>query len=393
MGLHTPPRALNPDNTGWMLDPSVDFLNHGSFGARLWKVREAQRAHVERFEAQPIASLGRRGAEQQTEARRVLGAFLGMAPDDFGFTSNATDAVTAVLRSLAFAPGDEVLTTNHVYNGVRQTTRHVLSRSGAVLREIGLAPPFSADAVRQGIADALGPQTRLLVLAHVTSPTALRFPVEAVAEDCRARGVEVLIDGAHGPGMLDLDISSLGVAFYAANLHKWLCAPPGAGLLWVRPDRQAEIHPNVVSHPYGEGLAAEFMWQGTRDTTPWLAAADAVGIVGDLAGPGGWPAIRAHNHALACWMHEHLCALWEVEPLSALDGSMLGSMAAVRLPERARARFASPEELGARLIDVHGIEVPCFAWDGLWLVRPCCHVYNRAEQYVRLGEAVLELLG
>lgn len=388
----SPPAPLAPDlASAWLLDPQIDFLNHGSFGARLRQVFEAQLAHMQRFEARPVEVLDRRGPELLAEARAVLGAFLGMEPDDFGFTSNATDAVSAVLGSLRFEPGDEVMTTSHVYNGVRQATRTALARVGASLREIEVPVPCTPESVRTAVREALSDATRLVILSHVTSPTALRFPVAEIAADLRARGVRLLVDGAHAPGMLDLDVQGLGVDYYAANLHKWLSAPTGAGLLWVRRELQEGVHPLVVSHNVGRGLASEFTWQGTRDVSPWLAAADAVRIGGEIVGPDSWPRVRRHNHELATWVQATLAERWQVEPISALDGSMLGSMASLRIPQGVRARFSSPAELQASLYDEHRFEVPCFEWQGLWLVRPCCHVYNRAAQYERLGDVVLGL--
>ncbi len=378
--------------TEWLLDEKTRFLNHGSFGARLRRVALAQRAYQDRFEAQPLAFLDREGPALLRAARLKLGSFLGMNQADFGFTSNATDSVATVLRSLRFEPGDEVLTTDHVYNGVRQAVRHILAGSGATLREVPLAVPATTAGVEATLAEALSPRSRLVLVSHVTSPTGLRLPVERIAANCAARGVDVLVDGAHAPGMLDLDIAALGVPFYAANLHKWLGAPMGAGLLWVHPERQPEIHPHVVSHNVGLGLATEFEWQGSRDISPWLTAADAVAIAGELAGPGGWPAIRSHNRALATWVQRMLCQCWEVEALSPLDGSMLGSMAALRLPARARERFPSPAAFLEALRGELPVEVPCFEWNGEWLIRPCCNVYNRAEQYQELGQAVLETL-
>jgi isopenicillin-N epimerase len=376
----------------WLLDPEIAFLNHGSFGARLRRVVGAQRSYQDRFEAQPLGFLDREGPALLRTARDRIGRFLGAGPDDLGFCSNATEAVSTVLRSLQFEPGDEVMTTDHVYNGVRQAVRHILADSGAVLREVEVAVPASAASIEESLIAALSPRCRLVLVSHVTSPTALRFPVERIAAACAKRGIDVLVDGAHAPGMLDLDIGALGVPFYAANLHKWLGAPMGAGLLWVDPARQREVHPHVVSHNVGQGFAAEFEWQGSRDIAPWLAAADAIEIASQLAADGGWPALRSHNHALARWVQAHLCERWNVEPLSSLDGDLLGSMASVRLPPRARERFDSPEAFVGALRASTAVEVPCFDWRGTWLIRPCCHVYNRAEEYERLADTILELV-
>jgi isopenicillin-N epimerase len=375
-----------------MVDPSVAFLNHGCFGARLHDVFATQQAWRARFESAPVHVLERQRTKLVDEAKAALGRFVGMTPASFGFVTNATDGVNAVLRSLTLERGDEIVTTTHVYNAVRQTMRHLVDRAGASMKEVDVPCPCPGpDAVLEAITAGLGERTRLLIVDHVTSPTGLRFPLERIIAAARARGVDVLVDGAHAPGMLDLDVEALGAAYYAGNLHKWVCAPPGAAFLWVRPDRQAGVHPTVISHFLGEGLATEFDWQGTRDISPWLTVPAAIEAMGRLLGPGSWPRIRAHNTALATWVQTRLCAMWEVEPLSPVDGSMLGSIVAIALPEAVCRRFETPEELHDRLYDEHAIEAPVFEWGGRWIIRPSCQIYNVAEQYERLGEAVLAL--
>jgi isopenicillin-N epimerase len=385
-----PPQPLGENlSRHWMLDPSIDFLNHGSFGATPRVVLDSQTRWRERIEARPVEMIARKAGELLDKARVVIGEFLGAAPADFGFTSNATAGVNAVLRSLAFAPGDELLTTTHVYRAVRQTMRHVCNVTGAVIREVDVPLPVQGEQdVIDAVTAGISPRTKLLVICHVTSATAIRFPVERIVKLCSEKGIDALIDGAHAAGVLDLDIESIGAAYYSGNLHKWMCAPKGSAFVWVRPDRQKAIHPNTISHYYSEGFATEFNWQGTRDLSAWICAAEAVEFMASL----GWDRVRKHNHEMARWVQAHLTGRWGVEALSPLDGSMLGSMASVALPEGVR-RFGTVEKLQAALFEEHRFEVPVIDFNGRWLVRPCCQVYNTPDQYERLGEVVAELAG
>ncbi len=423
---HQPPAPIGEDIASrWMLDPSITFLNHGSFGARLRSVVEAQRRRRDELEARPVEYLDRRARELITESMMAVGTFLGMAPGSapapgsgggncagsgagsFGFTTNATDGVNAVLRSLEFEPGDQLVTTNHVYNAVRQTLRFLTERAGAelIVAEVPL-PVGSADDVVEAIRGALTERTRLVIVDQITSPSAIVFPIERIIELCAERGVDVLVDAAHGPGMLELDVESLGAAYYVGNLHKWVCAPPGAGFLWVREDKQDGIHPTVISHFFGEGIVQEFGWQGTRDITAWLTVPDAIREVGALGArcaedagwegdpiSGGWSAVRRHNHEMAVWVQAMLCEAWGVEPISPMDGSMLGSMASVFLPPEVKRGFESAREFQLALYDGYGIEIPVIDELGPWIIRSSCQVYNSPEQYVYLADSVKELIG
>jgi isopenicillin-N epimerase len=238
----------------------------------------------------------------------------------------------------------------------------------------------------------LSDRTRLLVIDHVTSPTATIFPVEAITAACAARGVDVLIDGAHAPGMIPLDVQRISAAYYSGNLHKWAFAPRGAAFLWVRPDRQARVHPAVVSHFYGEGFAREFSWQGTRDLSSWFAIPRALQFTKELGGD----AVREHNHAMAVWAHRLLCERLNVpQPLTSLDGSMLGSMAAVRLAPRLAAMSESQwQSLQQALYTQHRLEVPLMRLDpATLLLRVSCQVYNTPAQYERVAEVIARLGG
>jgi isopenicillin-N epimerase len=376
------------------LDPSYAFLNHGSFGARPRAVIEAQQRRRMEFEARPIEWLDRKRNPMIEHAKDVLGRFIGALPQNFGFVTNATGGINAVLRSLTFRAGDELLTTNHVYNAVRQTMKYVAERipGGAKYVEIEIPLPVSSpDEITIAIEAAITSRTRVVVIDHVSSPTAIIFPVKDIVRMCAARGVDVLIDGAHAPGMLPLNIEEIGAAYYSGNLHKWMCAPVGAAFIWVRPDKQRDIHPTTISHFLNEGFTNEFNWQGTRDITPWLCVEDAMKYLERL----GWDRVMRHNHELAAWVQRMLCDRWNVEPGSPVDGSMIGSMATVQLPGQEILRRKFPEflQLRERVFNEFRIEVPVVDWMGKLWVRPCCQVYNQSEQYERLADAVLAIVG
>jgi isopenicillin-N epimerase len=388
--LHPKLPVLPPLSGGWALDPSVFYLNHGSFGARPNSVLEAQHAWIERFERNPLQWIDRRRPELLDTARRRLADFLRTDPGSLGFVVNATAAVNCVLRSREFAAPDELMSISHVYNAVRLTMRYIAGRSGAIYREIDLPLPINGpDDVVEVVRRAITPNTRLLVIDHITSPTGIILPVERIAAIAAGRGIDVLVDGAHAPGMLDLDIDRLseaGVTYYAGNLHKWVCAPRGAAFLWVRSDRQKGIHPNIISHDFDEGLAREFDWQGTRDFSAWLCVPDAIDAMAAI----GWDRIRERNHALTNWVHRLLTSRWGVEPASPVEGSMLGSMVTVRLPAGIE-RWGNSEALNHHLAEAHRIEVPIIEWGGRWWLRASCQIYNQPAEYERLAEVIVEL--
>jgi isopenicillin-N epimerase len=371
----------------WMLRDDVVFLNHGSFGAVPRVVFEEQERWRRRLEAEPIELLGRRQSDLIDAAKTPLAEFLHMKPADFGLVTNATEGVNAVLHSLHFKPGDELLTTTHVYNAVRKAMQHAASRGGATYRELDLPTPLAGpEDITRVITQNLSERTRLVVIDHITSPTGLVFPVADIARACAARNIELLIDGAHAPGMVELDVPATGATYYAGNLHKWACAPKGVAFIWVAPHRQKDIHPCVVSHRYGEGLAAEFGWQGTRDASAWLTLPTALKFMNDL----GWDNVREHNHSLAVWAHAMLCERFGVAPLTPLDGCLLGSTATLRLPVPLSEMTETQANTLQQSLYTHDrIEVPLMPWQDQWYLRVSCQVYNTPEDYHRLAAAII----
>jgi isopenicillin-N epimerase len=385
-----PPKPLRENLAAeWSLKEHVAFLNHGSFGSVPRYVMAVKDEWRRKIEAEPLEILSRRSPELIEEIKAPIGAFLGMKAPDFGFVTNATEGVNAVLRSRTFRPGDELLTTTHVYNAVRQCMKYLAGRTGASYRELEVPLPVrSSEQIAQTILQAIKPNTRILVLDHATSPTGLIFPVERIVAECAKQGIDVLVDGAHVPGMLPLDVEKIGAAYYTGNLHKWICAPKGSGFLWVRPDKQAEIHPCIISHHLDLGFVREFGWQGTRDISNWLSVPRAIEFLGRL----GWKKVQEHNHAMAVWAHQMLSERLGVEPISPLDGSLIGSMATMYLPRPFQNMSENTwMEMQQRLYTDHQVEAPLILWSGQYFVRVCGQLYNEPSDYERLADAIPKL--
>jgi isopenicillin-N epimerase len=381
----------------WTLRPDVDYLNHGSFGACPRRVLERQAALRAELEAEPADFLIRALPERLAAARAALGGFVGASPDDLAFVPNATTGVNAVVRSFALGAGDEILTTDHTYGACRRTLDYAAAATGA--RVVPVAVPFplgGPEEIMEPVLAAVTPRTRLALLDHVTSPTALVLPVERLVAALRERGVETLIDGAHALGMLPLDLGRIGAAYYTANAHKWLCAPKGAAFLHVRADRQAGVHPTVISWGYDPArpqgaFRAEFDWGGTVDPTAWLCIPECLDHLGGLL-EGGWAALMERNRQLTLRARDILCAALGVPP--PCPDAMIGSLASVPLPAPAAGAPAGGEgheDLIARF-RARGIETWFFPWPGPggMVVRAAAQVYNREAQFHRLAAALRE---
>ena len=381
-----PPPAGEPARALWPLEAGMAFLNHGSFGATPHHVLAAQEHWRRRMEAQPVRFLAGELPDLLRRARARLAAFLGAEASDLVFVDNATTGVNAVLRSARLAAGDRLVTTSLAYEAVRKAMSHVCERAGASLVTVELPLPLPGpEAVTEAVLAALAPNARLLVVDHVASASAAVLPVAALVAGCRARGVPVLVDGAHAPGMIDLDLPALAADWYVGNAHKWLCAPKGAGFLWARAAARADLHPPVISLGLGDGWQAEFDWVGTRDPSAWLAVPAALDFHRWL----GDGALRTRNRALALGAGGMLAAHWRTH--AAAPPAMTGAMASVRLPVAAGGADAA-RRLHDRLWHDHRIEVPVIALgDSLWL-RISAQAYNHLADYEALATAVPALL-
>ncbi len=394
----------------WTLEPNVDFLNHGSFGACPRVVLEAQSEWRARLERNPVRFFVRELEDHLASARarvaELVGSapddlvFVGSAPDDLVFVRNATEGANAILRSLRLDAGARILVTSQGYPAVSNAARYVAERAGGFVDVAEIPFPLSDPAeVTEAILAALHSDTRLVIVDHVTSPTGLVLPVEEIVSRVRARGVEVLVDGAHAPVMLPLELSALDADYYTGNLHKWACAPKGAAFLHVRADRQAGVLPTTISHGYRSPrdrsrYLETFDWTGTSDPSPWLCAPLALDTISALG--GGFEAMRARNRELTLTARDVLAEALGVS--APAPDSMIGWLAALPLSDGPLAPPTSPllsDALQLALYERHRIEVPIVPWPAppKRLVRISAHLYNERVQYERLATALTHELG
>src|SRR2546426_6604824 len=373
----------------WPLAPGIVFLNHGSFGSCPKAVLKIQSELRRKMEAEPVQFLWRHYEERLEPARRALGRFIGAHPRDIVFVTNATTGVNAVVRSIRLRRGDALLTTNLDYNACHNVLVETARLAGATVQTAHVPFPLrNQDQVLEAIMKAVTARTKLALIDHVTSHTALVLPLERIIRALEARGVDTLVDGAHAPGMVPLDVAKLRPAYYTGNLHKWVCAPKGTGFLWVREDKQAGIQPAVISHgqntprPGYSSFQDRFDWAGTFDPTAWFCIGAALDWMGRLL-PGGWRELRKRNHELALKARRLLCHRLQCEP--PCPESMLGAMATLPLPEKFQGlpRTGKIDLEQQRLYDEFGIEVPLMRIgknEGRWF-RVSAQLYNSLAEY------------
>ncbi|BAY92167.1 MULTISPECIES: aminotransferase class V-fold PLP-dependent enzyme [unclassified Tolypothrix] len=381
----------------WTLDPEITFLNHGSFGACPKAVLEVQQKLRSQLEQEPINFFGRAWEPLIDNARSKLADFVGADSEDVVFVNNATTGVNAVLRSLTFTAEDEILTTNHEYNACRNALDFIASRTG--VRIVIAKIPFPIESPQQVIAavmERVSPKTKLALIDHVTSQTGLIFPIQQLIKELQQQGVDTLIDGAHAPGMIALNLREIGAAYYTGNCHKWLCAPKGAAFLYVQPDKQSEIRPLTISHGANSPrtdksrFQLEFDWTGTDDPTAYMCVPEAIAFMGSLL-PGGWDELRQQNHQLVLEARQLLCQSLGVLP--PCPESMIGSMAVIPMPNALENRhFMSVHD---DLFDKFGIQVQVVPWQESprLLLRISAQIYNKLEQYAYLAKALSQLAG
>ena len=364
----------------WALDPDFLSVNHGSFGATPRVVLAAQREWQQRMEAQPSRFMRAVLPQALRHAAERLGAFVCADGKDVAFVENATTGCNAVLRSLRLAPGDEIVVLSHGYGAVRNTVRFVCERAGAQIIESDVPFPHpSGDAIAANVAAALSPRTKLAVVDHITSSSALVLPLQRIVDACHAANVPVLVDGAHGPAQVPLDLRAIGADWYTGNCHKWLCAAKGCAFLYTRPDRQADLHPTTISHGFGKGYLDEFDWTGTRDPSAWLTTGVAIDFHQRLGGED----LMTRNIALAAEATSLLAQRLNTEP--GATGALAGAMGLVRLPLTGPASAERSVELRAQLLAA-GTDAPTHVLAGAIWLRLSAAAYNDIEDYVRLGD-------
>jgi isopenicillin-N epimerase len=377
----------------WLLDPDVTYLNHGTVGAPPRRVLQKQQALRDEMERQPSRFVLRelngeqpmpwRLESRYREAIAQIAPFLGARPDDLVFVPNVTTGLNAVLRSVPFGPADEVLISDLAYGAIALAARVVTRDRGATLRTVEMPFPLrdSGDVV-DAFVRALTPRTKLVVVDHITAQTALVLPVAAVAAECHARGVPVLVDGAHAPGSIAVDIPATGADWYAANLHKWAHAPRSCGILWSRPEHQATLRHPVVSWGSGRGFHAEFEHHATCDPTSYLAAPEGVAVLREW----GYDAVLSYMHGLAVEAGRVLSDRWETT--LEIPNDMRGAMITVPLPEDAGTTTGDATRLRLWLLVDERIEVHLHAWRGRLWARVSAQLYNDRSDIVRLADAV-----
>ena len=382
----------------WLLDPDVTYLNHGTVGATPRRVLAHQRAITDEIERQPAKFMLRELADSHADftfpsrirvAAAEVAEFVGVAGEDLMFVDNITTGANAILRSFPFASGDEIAVTSLGYGGVVNAATYVTRTINGTLRTIELPQPSAepGDYIA-AIAAGLGDRTRLLIVDHLTPATALVLPLAEIAVLCHERGVLVLADGAHVPGNIAVDIESLGVDWYVANLHKWAWAPRSAGVLWAAPQHHEYLHPTVISWGLDHGLSAEFDLLGTRDPSHFLTAPFAIELLTEFGGDDGVAAIYRYNHDLAWWAGQYLADRWGTRFTTPEE--MIGSMVNVRLPVALGSTRDDAERTRAAL-EAAGIEVPVYAGADEMTLRVCAQIYCDRGDIERLADAVVKL--
>ncbi len=382
----------------FLLDPDIHFLNHGSFGACPAEVFDIYQGWQREMERNPVAFLSRQSGELLLQARQTLATYLGASADDLTWMPNATTAVNTVARSMQLQPGDEVLATDHEYGACDAAWQFVCERAGAVYLRVALPLPFVANEVVPRLMAAVGPRTKLIFASHITSTTALILPVTELCAAARALGVLTLIDGAHAPGHIALDLTEVDADFYTGNCHKWLCAPKGAAFLHVRPEHQEGLHASVVSWGYVAGASSgpagfdaytgntlmerRLQWQGTRDLAAFLSVPAAI----DFQRRQDWPAVRQRCHALACFTRARVLSGTGLQ----LPASDVAHGQMVIIPVELPAGMTA-ENLRQHLFDHHHIEVPVTQHAGHSFVRLSVQAYNDEADVDALVSTLISL--
>lgn len=374
----------------FLLDPEVIFLNHGSFGACPKTVFEVYQNWQRELERQPVEFLSRRIADLLAEARTQLAAYLGVESDEVVYFSNPTTAINMIARSLDLHPGDEVLASDHEYGALDRTWRFICRQKGAKYIQRPIALPITSQAdVVEALWQGVSEHTRVIFISHITSPTALVFPVEEICQRARTAGILTIVDGAHAPGQIQLDLNVIGADFYAGACHKWLCAPKGAGFLFARRSIQSRLAPLVVSWGYesekpGPSQFIDYHeWQGTRDLSAFLSVPAAI----EFQALHDWRAVRRRCHALASQTRARINTLTDLPAICPDSPEWYGQMFVALLPAG-----VATEGLKARLYEEYRIEVPLHRWNNQPLIRVSFQVYNDTADTDALLMALRELL-
>ncbi|MBI3511061.1 MAG: aminotransferase class V-fold PLP-dependent enzyme [Bacteroidetes bacterium] len=381
----------------WSLDQSMTFLNHGSFGATPVKVLEEQHKFRSELEAEPVRFSTRELEPLWDNARKITAAFLGTKGENIIFVKNTTMGVNTVFHSLNFNEGDEILTHDHAYGACVNTIKYYAEKNKSHLRIAEIPFPIkSENEVVERLVREISPKTKMLFVDHVTSATGLVFPVKKLIEIFKAKGISVFVDGAHAPGMIDLDLDELGADYYVGNAHKWICSPKGSAILYVHPSKQKEIAPLQISHTYDRAdvWAKSFFWPGTDDYTACISVPKAIDVMGNLF-PGKWNELRKNNRDLTLRGRKIIADALQTE-LPAPD-TMIGHLANILMgkTDLPPYGFNYIHPIQEKLFSQYKIEVPVFTFkrnDPKAWVRIACQCYNDISQYEYLAWALKEIV-
>jgi isopenicillin-N epimerase len=372
----------------FLLNRSVTYLNHGSFGATPRPVFQAYQRWQRKLESQPVEFLGRNFVDLMKFARQFLAGYMGTEGDNLIYVTNVTEALNIVARSLDLKPGDEILSTDHEYGALDRTWKFLGREKGFKYINQPISIPMTTqndflDEIWSGVTS----RTKAIFLSHITSPTALRFPLQEVIKRARNAGILTIIDGAHAPGQIPLDLNDLNADFYAGNLHKWLCAPKGAGFLFARPDVQPLLKPLIVSWGYESDTPGNspfvdlFEWNGTRDIAAYLSVPEAI----RYQKRNNWVKVRKSCHELICEVQETISSWFGLPPLS--NPSWCEQMCSIQLPPK-----VDVIELKSKLYNDFRIEIPIINWNGLKLIRVSIQGYNTHRDVETLIRALKKLV-
>ena len=380
----------------WNLDSDCVFLNHGSFGATPNGIREEQRNWQDLLEDEPVRFYEDLAMDFMENSRKALAVMLECDAEDLALVENATTGVNTILRSLEFNTGDEILVPDHAYQACRNAIDFVAQRWGVKVVTVNIpfpieGPQIAFDIIMAGVTE----RTVLAMIDTVTSPTGLLMPFERLTKELEAKGVAVLLDAAHGIGMVPLSLDKLGASYSTSNCHKWMCAPKGSAFLHVRKDLQHDIHPLTISHgmtfPLGDTtrFRHEFDWTGTRDISAACSIPATIEYMENMV-DGGWPAIMKHNHDLAMEGRRILCERLGLDEPCPED--MIACIATLELPEGGDAGIPlhEPDPLHKVLQDKYGIQVPVWSWEspkGRY-IRISAQLYNHVDEYHYLADAL-----
>lgn len=377
----------------FLLDPEITYLTHGTFGATLRPVFEKYREWQRALEREPVEFLGRRFNDLMRDARAPLAAYVHADPNDLVYVPNATTGLNIVARGLQLNPGDEILATDHEYGALERTWRFLCKKSGAIYKTQRIPVPVTtAEEFIEMFWHGITPRSRVLFLSHITSPTALIFPLKEICRRAREAGIISIIDGAHALGQIPLDLQDLGADFYASNAHKWLCTPKGSAFLYARREMQHLVEPLVVSwgyeslRPSGSRFIDEHEWTGTDDISAYLSVPEAIKFYDEH----NWDAVRAQCHELVRYARVRIGA--HVQHICPDSPDWFMQMVAIPLPESVRIEADGSAPLQARLMNEFKIEVPILGWQGKPYVRVSIQAYNSKEDVDRLADA-LNIIG